>query len=350
MRKLVTLETVVEVRPIPDADAIEAIVIRGWVVVAKRGEFQVGDRCVYFEIDSALPLSDERFAFLSARGTNTTLTGSKVHVLKTARLRGVYSQGLALPTALFPELAAALEDDNNIQNASLAESEDAADFAALLAVEKWEPPMPASMGGDAIGAFPTSLARKTDAERIQNLTEAFSKLRAHTWIATEKIDGTSVTYINDGGTLRVCGRNWELAEGPNVYWEMATLLKLRERMESGWVIQGEIYGEGVQANPLKVRGGHLAVFGMFNNRVPVPLAQWPSWLGELAAPTLDIDFSGFDSVDQLVAAIDGLKSTRSPDRLAEGVVFHTANGEELPELDFRGCFKVISNKYLLKHQ
>jgi RNA ligase (TIGR02306 family) len=350
MRKLVTLETVVEVRPIPDADAIEAIVIRGWVVVAKRGEFQVGDRCVYFEIDSALPLSDERFAFLGARGTNTTLSGTKVHVLKTARLRGVYSQGLALPTALFPELANALNNDSISPQIEPSESEEATDFAALLGVEKWEPPLPANMGGDAIGAFPTSLARKTDAERIQNLTEAFAKLRTYSWIATEKIDGTSVTYLNDQGTLRVCGRNWELADGPNVYWEMANSLKLRERMEPGWVIQGEIYGEGVQANPLKVRGRHLVVFGMFNNRVPVPLAQWPSWVQELAPPTLDLALATFESVDQLVAAIDGLKSTKSPERLAEGIVFHTANGEELPELDFRGCFKVISNKYLLKQK
>ena len=52
----------------------------------------------------------------------------------------------------------------------------------------------------------------------------------------------------------------------------------------------------------------------------------------------------------MVAAVDGLTSTEPPERLAEGIVFHTANGEELPELDFRGCFKVISNKYLLKHQ
>ena len=85
---------------------------------------------------------------------------------------------------------------------------------------------------------------------------------------------------------------------------MANSLKLRERMEPGWVIQGEIYGEGVQANPLKVRGRHLAVFGMFNNSVPVPLAQWPSWVQELAAPTLDLDFANFESVDQLVAAIE----------------------------------------------
>jgi hypothetical protein len=86
-------------------------------------------------------------------------------------------------------------------------------LAALLGVEKWEPPLPANMGGAAIGAFPASLARKTEAERIQNLTEVFAKLRTCTWVATEKIDGTSVTYINDQGTLRVCGRNWELAEG-----------------------------------------------------------------------------------------------------------------------------------------
>jgi RNA ligase (TIGR02306 family) len=127
MRKLVTLETVVEVRPIPDADAIEAIVVRGWVVVAKRGEFRVGDRCVYFEIDSALPLSDERFAFLGARGTNTTVTGTKMHVLKTARLRGVYSQGLALPTALFPELANTLEHDTEIHESDSSDSEQGTD-------------------------------------------------------------------------------------------------------------------------------------------------------------------------------------------------------------------------------
>jgi RNA ligase (TIGR02306 family) len=336
MRKLVSLETIVDIRPIHEADAIEAVVVRGWIVVSKRGEFQVGDQCVYFEIDSALPLSDSRFEFLGSRGTNTTVTGNKVHVLKTARLRGVYSQGLVLPFNQFPEFDGIDTD---------------VDLAALIGVEKWEPPLPATMGGDMVGAFPTSLARKTDAERIQNLTEHFDVLRQrHRWVATEKLDGTSATFLNDDGMLRVCGRNWEMADGPNVYWEMARNLRIAERLEPGWVVQGEIYGEGVQSNPLKVRGRHLGIFGVFADRVPVEPKDWPEWAKSLAVPEIDFDLDRFESIDAIVAAVDGLKSVIAPDRLAEGLVFQTADRAEVPELDFRSCFKVISNRYLLKHQ
>jgi RNA ligase (TIGR02306 family) len=341
MRKLVTIETVLSVSPIADADAIEALSIRGWTVVAKKGEFVVGDRCVYFEIDSALPLSDERFAFLASRGTNTTLTGNKVHVLKTARLRGVYSQGLVIPLAAFPEFVDTIGNIN----------EDSMDLASLLSVEKWEPPLPAIMGGDVLGVFPTHLARKTDAERVQNLDDVFSLLLTkYKWEPTEKLDGTSVTYINESGSLRVCGRNWELAAGANVYWETANRLKLSEQMKPGWVIQGEIYGEGIQANPLQIRGRHLGVFGFTIDRVPVHPSDWPSWLKELAVPIMSVDISNITTVSDVVAAVDGIRSTLAPDRLSEGIVFQTADRTEVPELDYRSCFKVISNKYLLKHQ
>jgi hypothetical protein len=63
-----------------------------------------------------------------------------VHVLKTARLRGVYSQGLVLP---FNQLPKFVSVEENI------------DLADLIAVEKWESPLPATMGGDMTGAFPT---------------------------------------------------------------------------------------------------------------------------------------------------------------------------------------------------
>jgi RNA ligase (TIGR02306 family) len=202
-----------------------------------------------------------------------------------------------------------------------------------------------------VGAFPTSLARKTDAERIQNLTEHFDVLRQrHRWVATEKLDGTSATFLNDDGTLRVCGRNWEMADGPNVYWEMARTLRIAERLEPGWVVQGEIYGEGVQSNPLKVRGRHLGIFGVFADRAPVEPKDWPEWAKQLAVPEIDFDLHRFASIDAIVAAVDGLKSVIAPDRLAEGLVFQTADRAEVPELDFRSCFKVISNRYLLKHQ
>lgn len=332
IRRLVTRERVSAVTAIPEADAIEAVAVRGWTVVAKKGEFAAGDECVYVEIDAALPLDDERFAFLAPRGTKTLGDGKRVHVLKTARLRGVYSQGLVLPVGQFPEVMAASASE---------------DLAAILGIEKYEPPIPAQMVGELVGAFPTHLARKTDAERAQNLAEVWPHLLENgPWLATEKLDGTSITVIHDG-QIRVCSRNWEVADGANLFWTTGRSVGLFDRLEFGEVVQGEIYGEGVQANPLKVRGIHLGVFGFYRNRRSVARADWPEWLAPLAVSAYDFTLPA--SVDEAVAQVETLASLVNPDRGAEGVVWSRVSGESLDALDGRESFKVISNRYLLKH-
>jgi RNA ligase (TIGR02306 family) len=55
MRKMATVRVVDGIAPIDGADAIETAVIGGWKVVVKKGEFTVGDRAVYLEIDSWVP-------------------------------------------------------------------------------------------------------------------------------------------------------------------------------------------------------------------------------------------------------------------------------------------------------
>lgn len=334
VRRLVTHEIVTDIRPIPDADAIETARVRGWDVVVKKGEVQVGDEVLYFEIDSALPLTDDRFAFLEPRGSKTLPDGSKVHVLKTARLRGQYSQGLVLPAALFPELG------------------DQEDPASALGVTKYEPPIPANLAGQMVGPFPTDLVQKTDSERVQNLTSVYDSLRTGgDWVATEKIDGTSVTYIVTGdpdAPLRVCSRNWELVPDENL-----TSVQLAERhqladLPTGTIIQGEVYGEGIQGNPLKIRGTELAVFAVFGApRHPVARAEWPSVLKELAAPELDLELPA--TIDEAVAQVDGLRSVVSPGHQAEGIVWHERQGTAFVSLEYRTNLKVINNKYLLKH-
>lgn len=98
-RKLATVRRVAELLPIPNADAIECAVVDGWKVVVKKGEFRPGDEGVYFEIDSLLPVRDERFSFL-AKGA----VGQEYARLRTIKLRGQISQGLLLPASTFPEL------------------------------------------------------------------------------------------------------------------------------------------------------------------------------------------------------------------------------------------------------
>ena len=95
-RELAYVQTVHDIEPIEGADSIEKVHVLGWDLIAKKGEFKEGDKCVYIEIDSLVPSDNPVFDFLA----------SKHYKVKTFKLGkfGVVSQGLALPLSLFPEL------------------------------------------------------------------------------------------------------------------------------------------------------------------------------------------------------------------------------------------------------
>lgn len=336
MRKLATVETVTEVLSIENADQLEVAQVRGWKVVVKKGEVKAGDKCVYFEIDSILPLCDARFAFLASRGTPKTMEdGTEGHRLKTTRLRGVVSQGLVIGIDQFPELA------------DVAAGEDVTE---VLGIEKWEPALPVTMGGVARGYYPNHLAPKTDAERIQNLGGEWHILtQSGPWIATEKVDGTSLSVFNSADFgFTVCSRNLSLHDGENVYWTSARAAGLLDLVEPGWGIQGEIVGEGIQGNKLKLKGRKVLVFNVIKDGKYVPRSQWPQWALDRSVPVLDVEFPA--DPEAAIAQADKLKSTINVDVMAEGIVWHRVNGEGLIELDYRACFKVINNSWLVKYE
>lgn len=351
-RRLATIEAIQEVRPIPDADAIACARIRGWDVVVKRGEFAPGDLCVYVEVDTLVSVDDPRFAFLSARGTRSDAEGNTGHVLKTARLRGQYSQGLALPLAEFPELA---------------RCEPGQDVTMLLPVRRWDPPMPAQLAGQVNGRRPSWIPA-TDEERIQNI-ERILQVHGVAWVATEKLDGTSTTAYVDPragdpgdpdparwpGVRGVCSRNYDLAHDPgNTMWRLVTEMRLHELMSETWpglpvAVQGETVGEGIQGNPLRLKGQRLAVFTIRVGQVELPRCQWPDWAHEIGVPV----YPGLAfprTVDEAVDQVDGLVSLLSPGAPAEGVVWRAEDTARVRlDADERASFKVISRKYLLKH-
>ena len=99
-RKLVSVQEITNIEPIEGADRIEVARVLGWrVVVGKDMGLKPGDRVAYFETDSLLPAYDPRYKSFQARGQKTMIVGSKEvtgHVLRTVKLRGVYSQGLIM--------------------------------------------------------------------------------------------------------------------------------------------------------------------------------------------------------------------------------------------------------------
>lgn len=340
MRNMVSLKKIDDIVPIENADAIVLAVIGGWNAVVKKDEFSPGDTVLYFEIDSFLPADVEQFAFLASKSSKKVIhpdTFQEVtgHVLRTVKLRGQVSQGLVL--APF----AGLTPDSTQEQVDEAMS--------ALGVFKYEPPIPAGTGGQIIGKFP-NYVQKTDSERVQNLSNAFlASLDSSEWQATEKIDGTSATFLKENGTLRMASRNWEMSpEGEHAYASVAEKFNLSDLMPEGAVLQGEIYGPGLQGNPLKVPQVRLAVFNVDN----VDLDAHPEFalfVKENSVPVIE-GMTLPTTIEEAVQQVNGMTSHVNPNVQAEGVVWWHKDGRKFAELDDRANFKAINNKFLLKQK
>lgn len=339
-RKLVQIKTIDRIDENPKADSLETAVVGGWKIVVRKGEFTVGEKVIYFEIDSALPTAVPEFAFLAPRSEKSVLNPENkyvdVHILKTAKLRGQVSQGLLLP------LGFGLTGDST--------PEEVSETFKNLGVFKYEPPLPG--GSVQVGAFPTKIARKTDSERVQNLTNEFlQSLDTTEWVATEKIDGTSATFWKLDGVLHAAGRNWELSlDGGHSHAKIVRQYNLDELIPEGGVIQGEIFGEGIQGNPIKIDGIRLLVFshGFMRPTATSPeVLRFEDWVTKNQAPRVPLEFP--KTVEEAVDQVDGLKSLVNPNVLTEGVVWWNENGKSFEELGDRPNFKSINQKFLLKH-
>src|SRR3989304_6702966 len=194
-RKLASIQRIIALDPIPGADRIERATILGWQLVVKKDEFDVGDLAVFYEIDSLLPdlppyefMRDKKFR------------------VKTAKFRGQISQGLALP--------------RDVVGIPIWSSEPGTDVTDMLGVTKYEPPAKTQMGGAHVRTFPTFIPR-TDETRIQSAPALLEEFWGKEVYITEKVDGTSATYLKYEGQFRVCSRNQEILDErseQNLYW------------------------------------------------------------------------------------------------------------------------------------
>jgi hypothetical protein len=172
-------------------------VIRGWVVVAKRGEFQVGDRCVYFEIDSALPLSDVRFAFSRPSWNKHHLDQNESTRTKSGTASWRVQPRRGATSGVVPALTSALKDHTQTTNQTPPKLTMVPSFGVVCRREVGTT-IAANMGGHTIGTFtlPTSLCSRPMLRNLKTSLRHSRKPRTSTWVPTEKIDGTSVMYID----------------------------------------------------------------------------------------------------------------------------------------------------------
>ena len=382
-RALAYTARVEEVKDIPGYDRVEhARVGAGWwCIVSKSDNFKPGDLCVYFEVDSKVPANDERFAFMEKRN----------YKVKTLRMCKVYSQGLIMPITAFPEITTTDEhvDVTDVLHITYAVEEDNArkngdpnaKYTSMKARHKklfkhplvkkimryeWGRKLMFFFFGkkkDNPRTFPThfQFIHKTDEERCENLPWVLGY--KDPLIVTEKLDGTSSTYILEkkgrnkyefyvlSRNVRQQDENQKTYHDHNIYWDMAFKYdienKLKQYLEENDLdyvcIQGESVGS-VQGNPLQLSEDDLYVF----NFIRSDKGRIPSNEGKLIVektgmkwvPILDLAFYMPNDMEEFKVMADG-KSVVNPKVDREGIVLRD------PKTDF--SFKNVSRKYLLKH-
>lgn len=379
-RALAYIQHVTNIRPIDGADNIEQCNVLGWNLICKKGEFHEGDPCVYIEIDSKVPEREE-FEFLRAKGF-------KVKTMKLGKFNCI-SQGLAMPQSAFKELTGLSEgtDVTDILGIKYSVQEDNvrksngdpnAKYKSMAArhqkifKQKWARWMMRRSWGRKImffffgkkkdnpRGFPTFVS-KTDEERVENQPWRIGD--GKTYLATEKLDGTSCTYAlerkgRNKFEFYVCSRNvrqqdekQECYHDHNIYWDLAFKYNIEQHLKDflnqftqlQWVcIQGEGVGS-VQGNPLKLTEDDLYVFnfkesqtGRWSSMAGAGQVRewgmkWVPILGEVQMP---------DTMEELKVLATG-KSKVNPNVMREGIVYRSLDGSD--------SFKNVSREYLLKH-
>lgn len=381
MRKLVTVRQANSITPIMGADNIELVHIDGWQCIAKKGEFQVGDFGVYFEIDSFVPTADPRFGFLESRAKDWQ--GKHGAIIKTMRLRGELSQGLFLPVSSFPEITNRDSDidwseDLGVYKYEKEVEEPIQDVSSgfhrfiikylprtwrkkIFSAYSWVTGLKSSSRKKAgpTNSFPSFL-RKSDEERIQNYFNKATfqeKIRDVIFECTMKLDGSSASYYFNKGEFGLCSRNNKrgLEDGSHFAYiaKKYSLPTLLEQYGRNIQILGELMGPKIQGNRESLPVYEYYVFNIFDIDKQVMLGrtarkQVLKDLADmnLAPPLKEVPYLGeynvkdsFPTLESLLTFAEG-PSLNHPTR--EGVVFKARDGSF--------SFKVISNKFLLKEK
>ena len=408
-RELAYVVLIDGIEPIPGYDRVETAIVGGWHVIVQKDQFKVGDPAIYFEIDSRVPKDKECFAFLEKRN----------YKIKTLKMCKTISQGLLMHASDFgweikeqihidhrdgsEERIPYIVDDNGdyhyaddesrfltkILGVTYADDEDnqrkapsvdkykkmaqrhpnifKKPWARWMMKREWGRKLMFMFFGkkkDKKGGWPSWVV-KTDEERIENCTFYLND-KSKTWIATEKVDGSSTTFTMKRGKhnkyeFYVCSRNvcFDSIDKPcyydtNIYWEMAekyNMFDVLKRFLDGypeveWVtIQGETYGEGVQKNTYDINGHDFKAFnlidsvrGRWNSSQMKGLLEY-QW--EIpCVPILDGNFTLPNTVEELREYVNSQPSTINK-KMKEGIVFRSQDGIQ--------SFKCVSPEYLLKY-
>ena len=341
----------------PNADRLEVALVKGWQCVVQKDIYKVGDKVVYFPIDSVLPELVEAKIF--GEDSKIKLKDSRV---RTIKLRKVISQGLIVPIALF-------DFKDNIKVGTNVKTE--------LGITKYELPQKGNPMGQSEPAKKRSgndnFSKYTKINHLSNFPFLFKDKQV---IVHEKIHGTNFRcgYVTKTpknwwehikvffskserefvyGSHNVQLKNGSKASGfypTNIYWKMVEKYELRkvarelsEATGEDVIIYGEVYGHGIQKGydyGLK-DSQKLAVFDIKVGGTYVNAYRLTSYCACRNLPTAPFMFEGAFDEGVIKVLASGYSTLNSKQKVIEGVVVRSIGRN-------RDVAKFINPEYLLK--
>lgn len=288
-RELAYVTLIDDIEPIIGSDNCECAIIGGWHIMVRKGQFNIGDPAIYFEIDSKVPSTNPAFAFLEKRNykvkTQKFTFGGKGNFISQGLLMHasdfgweIIFDGTKTPYIYDGEKVHYADDESRfltkILGVTYADDEDNqrkaknidpnAKYLSMKARHKkffsnkfvkkmwkysWFRKLCFFFMGkkkDKPRGFPTKFpyVKKTDQERCENMT--FVLKDKTPFIRTQKCDGSSATFVLERTCKKrapyefyVCSRNVRMLKpdqecfygNDNYYWEVAIKYDIESKLK-----------------------------------------------------------------------------------------------------------------------
>lgn len=241
MGELAYCGKIVQVDEIPTAEKVKlatAVCGKGgrWRGVVPNADAIVGLQVVVFLPDALLPADNPLFAFMERHR----------YRVKQRKFLGVPSEALILNAMECGAIGASVGDD----------------LTDYLKVTKYE--KPGFKGSWETGGGLPPFIRRTDEPNFQKVPEMVEAMRQQSVYVTLKYDGMSCTAFRKNDEFFVCSRNLIVKEGDNPFWKVARQHGLDKSIPNNLAVQFEVFGEGIQGNPLGIVGVDGRLFNMWD--------------------------------------------------------------------------------------
>ena len=387
----------ITIHPHPNAEKLELAQVADYRCVVGKDLYKTGDLVAYIPEAAIVPeWAMKHYGYWNEEQGRGLLAGPNYDRVKAVRLRGEVSQGLVFPVRAVPEKGIGPSlvyqgEDGKLHHYVVQEGQDVKE---ILGITKYEPPIPAGMGGEVYNAG-QNVTVFYDIENIKNYPDVLQE--GEEVIFTEKLHGTSfqlgllpvheqydhadhfkVAHPEYGegwffiaskglGGKGLCFKDNE-QNANNLYVRVAKqfglfekLLKYRaEKVSPDYdlpiVLQGEVFG-AVQDLTYGAKPGEIffqafdLCFGERFNREYADEDEFQEAIEFMELSRCPVLYRGPYSKAKILELTHGKKSILCPTQISEGGVVKPVrerHDNTIPTMKGRVILKSINNDYLLR--